>query len=216
MERLGHLCLEFDSIREYSADFLCELLVPPRFVPELAQDDGFAVRIVFMPSFDSEFVITLRGDATRVSYSIRSARVSIWHFWGYRASPRLDGEQQLRSMLPLGLWETKGELDAGLLPGCIQSADSFRKEWQPSDYYEIADGMQVDACRVDALGQDEYRLKGGRVWNSDGDGLCTSILTALKTDCTDADAAALIDGALGCYGIERNADATESDRNRRE
>lgn len=198
MERLSHLSLEFDSIWEYSTDSLCALFVPPKFVPNLTQGDVFAVRIIFMPTFDSEFVITLQGDAKRIAYSIRSARVSMWHLRESGSCPRLDEVPKFKSMLPLGLWETKGECDAGLLPSCLQSRDSFNEKWKPGGY-QIADGMRVEACRVDAVGQDEYRNESCRVWDSSNNRLCTDILTALKTDCSDLDAAALIDGALSYY-----------------
>ena len=201
MKRLGDISFLSNSVDRYGTDSLCQVLTPPAFIPELTSDSNYVVRMVFKPSWHSEFVVTLSRKATCFEYSIHSARISLWQFLNWGANPKRVGLLIRDDLLPPGRWEARGVLDLKKLPGCIDHSDAFSEAWHPRVGALQLDGIGVDACRVDRTGPREFRRPGATPWKPTAVEFSAAVLSALRETCADDDANVVLDAGLWYHGI---------------
>ncbi len=195
MKRLGEIIFTPDSVDKYGTDSLCQVLTPPGLVPNLDSNSVYAVRMIFKPAWNPEFVVTLKRKPEQFEYSIHSARISLWQFLNWGADPRRIDQLMRDELLPPQRWESNGVLGIGEIPSCVEHADEFSDVWQFTPGALVLDGTAVDTCRIDATGSREFRCPGATRWNTRANEFWARVPFALTRDSVDEDVIDLLNGA---------------------
>ena len=189
MERLGIINVKPHLTEEYGPRWVCSHLGMADASPELGGDD-VAVRLVFMPSFDPEVVLTIRMGQDRCVCSVRSARMNLYTHSHYGAEHLSAGDRPLAS--PVHVWGVDANIDPDRVVILRMDRSALDRIWRTQEGIAMLDGCQIGLFRVDPSGAYTAEGEGCSAWTDEAEDVCAEFLAALMGQIKDGDTAALL------------------------